>query len=100
MIISITQLQRDALYNIDRNKLNKQNYKKYLHTKTLNCLLNKNLVEINELGIYEKTEAGRIVLSYNINHNIDLDCTWYKNKCANYGKPNEKILNKLLNYGK
>lgn len=78
MTISITENQRQALYAVDRNKIKVGKHKKFFHTRTLNCLLKKKLIEIDE-GNYKKTEWGRIVLAYNINRNIDLDLTWLKN---------------------
>jgi len=78
MVISITERQREALYAVDRNNIKIGKHDNFFHTRTLNCLLKKKLIEINKGG-YKKTEWGRIVLCYNINHNIDLNFTWLKN---------------------
>ncbi len=78
MVISITNKQRQALYAVDRNTVKVGNHYELFHTRTLNCLLKKKLIEIDE-NVYKKTEWGRIVLAYNISHNINLDLTWLKN---------------------
>jgi len=83
MVINITEIQRHALHKVDNNVINVGKHKQFFHTRTLNCLLRKKLIEINN-GVYIKTEFGRIVLCYNHN-NIDLDLTWLKQAYSERG---------------
>lgn len=92
--ISLTEKQRvvlNKIYNHNCNPIVKvSEYKKHgIATRTLNCLIEKGLIEIvtkKNIEYYYRTERGRIVSCCNINHNIDTTLGDYFKMVVAYNK--------------